>query len=217
MKNITKIITTLTLCAILSPTAFADVIANPDYPYTASEIVTLCGRGWDKNYDKINEDLNTVSEVARTDWFEDAMVAKFHITCADGIENGYAFDFMNKDETSKIYSVSPMLDDYTPWHYEETDNTENLLSPLSNVNLTLRKLVPAMQNDVRLLQALDRGIAEESNTSMFITLKEDANQVSTWYVEFQVSGATPEENKTYLVWVSADDTVKPQFKAVRKK
>lgn len=217
MKNITKIITTLTLCAILAPAALADAIANPEFPYNASEAVTMFDRFYTDKYDKINEDLDTVSEVARTDWFEDAMVASFHITFADGIDNGYAFDFMNKDETSKIYSANPLLDDYTPWHYEETDNTENLLTPLSHVNLTLRKLVPAMQNDVRLLSALDRGITEESNTSMFITLKEDANQVSTWYVEFQVSGSTPEENKTYLVWVSAEDTVKPQFKAVRKK
>jgi len=216
MKTITKIIATLTLCAILAPAAFADVIANPTYPYNASEIVTLFDESWSKNYDKINEDLHTTTATAKEQWSEDAMVAKFHITFADGMGNGYSFDFMNQEDTTKIYSANPLLNDETPWQYEETDNTEILLTPLSHVNLTLRKLIPAMQNDVRLLNAIDRGIPEENNTSMFITLKEDENQVSTWYIEFRVSHDDPAKNKTYLVWVSAEDAAKPLFKAVRK-
>ncbi len=216
MKTITKIIATLTLCVILAPAAFADVIANPDYPYNASEAVTMFDQLWDDGYDKINEDLHATEAVAKEQWFEGAMVAQFHITFADGIDNGYTFDFMNRDDTAKIYNADPLLDDETPWHYEETDNTDNLLTPLSNVNLTLRKLIPAMQSDVRLLEALDRGIAEESDTSMFITLKEDENQVSTWYIEFRVANDDPAKNKTYLVWVSAEDAAKPLFKTVRK-
>ncbi len=216
MKTITKIIATLTLCVILAPAAFADVIANPDYPYSASEAVTMFDQLWSDSYDKINQDLRVTETAAKEQWFEGAMVANFKITFADGIDNGYSFDFMNKDDTAKIYSADPLLDDVTPWHYEETDNPDNLLTPLSNVNLTLRKLISAMQNDVRLLEALDRGITEESDTSMFITLKENTEQVSTWYIEFRVMGATPEENKTYLVWVSAEDAAKPLFKAVRK-
>lgn len=209
-----KTLLTLILIASFAPSAFADVIANPEYPYNASEAVTMFDETWSDNYDIINEDLRLTEAAAKEQWFENAMVAQFQITFADGIENGYSFDFMNRDDTTKIFSADPMLDDENPWHYEETDNAENLLSPLSNVNLTLRKLIPAMQNDVRLLRAIDRGISDDDNTGMFITLKETADQVSTWYIEFRVDG--PEKSKTYLVWVSAEDAAKPLFKVVRK-
>ncbi len=214
MKNISKILVISVATLGIFQIAMADEIANPDYPYNASEAVTMFDRFYQDKYDTINDDLHANTDAAKEQWSQNAMLAKFVITFADGIENGYAFEFTDKDNPGKTYVAAPAMDEENPWSLFEEDNTENLDMPISNVHLVLRKLIPAMQKDPRLLPALDRSIGE-NNTGIFITLKKNEIGESTWYIDFQTVGENG-LNKRYEAWVSAVDAAKPEFKVIRK-
>lgn len=215
MKIINKLIL-ITIASIgIFQLAMADEIANPNYPYNASDAVTMFDRFYQDKYDTINDDLHANTNAAKENWSQDAMLAKFTITVADDIENGYSFEFTDENNPEKIYVATPTMDKENTWSLLERDNTENLDMPVSNVHLVLRKLIPAIQKDPRLLPALDRSIGETKNTKLLITIKKNDMGESTWYMDFRITGKDGVEKK-YQAWVSAVNATKPEFKVIRK-
>lgn len=216
-KYIASFLTALTAIIIFTtaPAVYAQEQPGPGHPAAPSEIVELFDIHYRDSYDKINNDLHE-NDAAAKEWSEEAFIAKFGINLEDGMDSGYYFEYIDREDPSDIFTAYPTLDEENPWFREVIENEEGLEYGLSGINLLLRKLIPAMQNDPRLLTALDRSTDEGTDTGLWITLRQNEENQSTWYMEFRLKNPDGETYKTYLAWVSASDAAKPVFKVIRK-
>jgi len=196
--------------------ALAQTTETPDYPATPTEIVQLFEQQWGNSYDVINDDLRLNETVAR-EWAGSARLAEFGISFADGMDNGYYFKFIDPQNADEIMTAYPTLDDEAAWINETVENTDNLDKQIYNVDLTLRKLIPKMLSHKRLLPSLNEGYVENANTDMWLTLKQNEDNISNWYIDFNLLDNEGKVVKSYLVWIPAGTNIKSDFKVVRTK
>lgn len=213
-KSIIFALTTLLLTSIAPISAGAsDFTEEITYPYKPSEIVRVFEQNYMDQYDQINDDLHANNELAQ-EWAEDAVPGKFNIYYADGIEVGYDFKYISKSLPNEMFWAFPTLEGL--WNSVIDPRDGDIYYGIANVNLTLRKLIPAMLNDERLLHALNRLTLEGANTGIWITLRNNEEGKLMWYIEFRIDKEGL-DHPDFLVRVSAGDLGKPYFMATQMK